>query len=60
MKEKLELVQVYVLWTDGMSAQIRTHENTETILADDRIVENFGVTFCLFIFCGMIRKTAYF
>lgn len=35
MEKKLELVQVDVFRTDGMSAQIRTHQNAEGILAYD-------------------------
>ena len=39
MEQKLKLVQIYVLRTDGVATEVGTHQDTEAVLADDAVVE---------------------
>ena len=57
MKQKLELVKIYVLRTYSVSAQIRTHKNAEAVFAHDRLVEDFKLALRFLVFGIEVKIT---
>lgn len=58
-------MEIYIFRTNGVSAQIRSHQNTEAVFAHDRLIEDFRLNFGLFTFgvdikCGWLIRLVVF